>query len=76
MEADSATRQKELTKAAKLNKKLRDQLKTLNEHVTDNMINKSDFEYYKKMVDEKVHVRVDSLTPAGSGEFEETSIMC
>ena len=66
MEGDAATKQRELTKAAKLNKKLRDQLKTLNEHVMDNMVNKTDFDYYKKMVDEKVN----SLTSTGSGEVE------
>lgn len=75
METDTATKQKELTRAAKLNKKLRDQLKTLNEHVMDNMVNKSDFEYFKKMVDEKV-LNIDSLTPAGSGKVEEMLFMC
>ena len=47
-------RQKELSKAEKLTKKLRDELQSLNAHVAANMVGKADFEAYKRAVNEKV----------------------
>ena len=53
-ETDAQMRQRELTKTIKLNKKLRDELRSLNQHVADNMVSRVDFDYYKKLIDEKV----------------------
>ena len=49
-------KQKELSKADKLTRKLHDELQSLNAHMTTNMVAKTDFESYKRAVNEKVHV--------------------
>ena len=40
----------------KMNKKLREELSSLSEHIATNTISKTDMELYKKAVDEKVIV--------------------
>ena len=40
----------------KMNKKLREELSSLNEHIATNTVSKADMELYKKAVDEKVIV--------------------
>ena len=55
-ETDAAFRQRELTKTVKLNNKLRNELRLLNEHIAANMVSRIDFDYYKKLIDEKVIV--------------------
>ena len=47
-------KQKELSKAEKLTKKLHDELQSLSAHMTTNMVSKMDFEHYKRAVNEKV----------------------
>ena len=54
LQKEAAVRQKELSKAEKLTKKLRDELQSLNAHVSANMVGKADFEAYKRAVNEKV----------------------
>jgi hypothetical protein len=52
---EAAMKQRELSKAEKLTRKLRDELQSLNAHMTANMVGKADFEAYKRAVNEKVH---------------------
>ena len=40
----------------KMNKKLREELSSLNEHIATNTVSKADMELYRKAVDEKVIV--------------------
>ena len=54
LQKEAALKQKELSKVEKLNKKLHDELQSLNVHMTTNMVSKTDLELYKRAVNEKV----------------------
>ena len=54
LQKEAAVRQRELSKAEKLTKKLHDELQSVNAHVAANMVGKADFEAYKRAVNEKV----------------------
>lgn len=54
LQKEAAVKLKELSKAEKLTKKLHDELQSLNTHVATNMVSKTDFEHYKRAVNEKV----------------------
>ena len=56
LQKEAAVKQKELSKAEKLTKKLHDELQSLNAHITTNMVGKADFEAYKRAVNEKVTI--------------------
>ena len=56
LQKEAALKQKELSKVEKLNKKLHNELQSVNAHMTTNMVSKADFELYKKAVNEKVRV--------------------
>ena len=61
-ESDALLREQELSRTVKMSKRLSQKLRQLKEHVATNMVNKSDMEYYKKSVDEKVYTRASSLS--------------
>ena len=54
LQKEAVVKQKELSKAEKLTKKLHDELQSLSAHMTTNMVSKMDFEHYKRAVNEKV----------------------
>ena len=54
LQKEAALKQKELSKVEKLNKKLHDELQSLNVYMTTNMVSKTDLELYKRAVNEKV----------------------
>ena len=67
LQKEAAVKQKELSKAEKLTKKLHDELQSLNAHMTTNMVGKADFEAYKRAINEKV--TIENFT-ARKGRFQ------
>ena len=53
-ESDAYLREQELSKTVKMSKRLSQKLRQLKEHVTTNMVSKSEMDLYKKSLDEKV----------------------
>lgn len=70
--SDCQNKQKEVIKLDKANRKLKEEVRALQEHIAVNMVSKSDMETYKKAIDDKVrkptaqacmHIHVQYMIP-------------